>query len=194
MEGPIRGSKGRDVSLLEAEYVSGSMTLKEIADAHGVPYNAVVKYSGQGEWLKKRSEHRQKVAKMIAAEFLSARVREGKQRLLRLQKSADQLGSLIDELTADTEQAHRHIVTTASGAQEERVLSKGDARAMSDLARAVKDLASAMRSIYGLPTAKELHDMELADKKFEAEQARGEAAQEVVVRIESDQQTEGWGD
>lgn len=179
---------------IEAEYVCGADSLANLAKKYHLSKSALGRRSSVCGWKQKRAEYRAQIIKKVYEKTQATRTREGVKKLEALQAAADQLGKAIEQATNDSKQVYRHIVQDAMGETVERVYQKADARAMRDLAATIRDLTAAVRSLYNLPTVKEQHDMELADRKFEAEQARDEATQEVVVRIEADQPTEGWAD
>ncbi len=98
----------------------------------------------------------------------------------------------IAEVVLDAQQFHRHIIRSRRGNEwetEEKVFQKADARAIRDLAGAMKDLALVMRNIYDIPTIQERQSMELAQEKLalEKERTRGgldaESGQTGVIEI-----------
>lgn len=45
---------------LAREYTEGAMSLKTLAEAHGIPLNSIQKYSIKDEWVARRERHREK--------------------------------------------------------------------------------------------------------------------------------------
>lgn len=59
---PIENKDTRpDWATIEAEYVSGDMGVRKLAEKYGIPYPTMRTRSEVGGWLEKRKEHKRKV-------------------------------------------------------------------------------------------------------------------------------------
>ena len=57
----------RDWTQIEAAYIAGDMSIRELAQSLGVSYSTLSKMASRGSWTAKRKKMRQKVAKKALA-------------------------------------------------------------------------------------------------------------------------------
>lgn len=61
---------------LRVEFINGAMTLKELADAHGVNYAGLRKAASRGEWMAERNSLSHKVTSEATQAVTEARITE----------------------------------------------------------------------------------------------------------------------
>lgn len=89
--------KGKQVSAqmwrkLEAEYLAGDCTRKDLSNKYGIVYNSILNYSRKNGWVVKKSEHGECVYKKAMEEFYNRSV----QNMLRVDNIADKLLDKIE--------------------------------------------------------------------------------------------------
>ena len=155
------------------EYITGKLSIKALAEKHGVPYKTLSGISVQQSWTKKRKAHREKVA----ARALEKAEEKQANELAALMESTDSLIGAITSALRDPQQLHRHIVSIGCGAEvEERIYDKVDTKAVRDLTAALKDLAQLQREFYNLPTPAQAEAQRIAAERLELERRKVEAA------------------
>lgn len=61
---------------IRAEFIAGRMTLRDLAEKHGVSYEALRKVASRGEWMDERHNVTQKVTSEAVATAIQTRVSE----------------------------------------------------------------------------------------------------------------------
>ena len=177
---------------LRVRYVSGSMSLKQLAKEHGVSYSQVSKHASQEHWR----EQRKQFGKNVANDFLdSARARAHADLECALQATSG-LVKVAAEALKDKDQFRRYLVTRSDGEfteTVEEVFQKVDTRAIRELTEALNKLTAMLREFYNEPTEEErLHreGMKANNQKTRAQirQMKEEnqvGGQSMVVRFET---------
>lgn len=164
---------------IRLEYIAGELSYKALSEKHSVSYYALQKAGQRGGWVKERTAHRKEVAECARREIAAEQTKAAVQKLSCLQRAADKLAVQIEAALGDELQFRRHLVrreemdgTDKKKWIEEEVFKKFDTRAIRDMTAVVKDLATAIRSLYDLPTLREEKMMEVAERRLELEEKR----------------------
>ena len=189
-----------DWTAIKAEYITGTISYRKLADSWGVSFRTLSDRALREGWKEARDKHRNNVVEKTVQKVASRKASTTANKLCDLQEAADNMGRVIAEIFADSEQFHRHIVTEGLGMGatkvEERQYKKVDTKAIKDLTGAIKDLAAVMRNIYDLPTAQEQAAMDIAAERLRLDKAKAEAEQNTgddEVKVEFfDPEEEGW--
>ena len=189
-----------DWTAIKAEYITGTISYRKLADSWGVSFRTLSDRALREGWKEARDKHRNNVVEKTVQKVASRKATTTANKLCDLQEAADNMGRVIAEIFADSEQFHRHIVTEGLGMGatkvEERQYKKVDTKAIKDLTGAIKDLAAVMRNIYDLPTAQEQAAMDIAAERLRLDKAKAEAEQNTgddEVKVEFfDPEEEGW--
>ena len=189
-----------DWTAIKAEYITGTISYRKLADNWGVSFRTLSDRALREGWKEARDKHRNNVVEKTVQKVASRKASTTANKLCDLQEAADNMGRVIAEIFADTEQFHRHIVTEGLGMGEtkvvERQYKKVDTKAIQDLTGAIKDLAAIMRNIYDLPTAQEQAAMDIAAERLRLDKAKAEAEQNTgddEVKVEFfNPEEEGW--
>lgn len=166
---------GPDWERIEAEFVTGNVSYRELAKQYGLSSATLGRYALKHDWMGKRTQYRETVHEQtvsIFPELAQRKAEENAEHLRKLYTSTDKMVKAIEKVFEDTDQFYRHIVEVKRGDTfdaECRVMEKVDTQAIKHLTGALKDLVSVIRAIYDLPTAQERHNMELATKRLQLE-------------------------
>lgn len=175
---------------IEAQYIAGDMSQKELAESMGVSYSTLAKMATANKWSEKRKKFRQKAAKK-GLERAGARISR------KLSKLANGTELLIDaalKALGDPEQFYRYVVTNGTGegcsVTTEEIFGKLDAKALKDVTSSLRDLLAMRRDLFGLPTHGETvaetiarEKLELEKRKLEHELSDGEDGESGVIFI-----------
>lgn len=189
-----------DWTAIKAEYITGTISYRKLADNWGVSFRTLSDRALREGWKEARDKHRNNVVEKTVQKVASRQATTTANKLCDLQEAADNMGRVIAEIFADSEQFHRHIVTEGLGMGEtkvvERQYKKVDTKAIKDLTGAIKDLAAVMRNIYDLPTAQEQAAMDIAAERLRLDKAKAEAEQNTgddEIKVEFfNPEEEGW--
>ncbi|MEG1563355.1 MAG: hypothetical protein RR365_06470 [Bacteroides sp.] len=167
-----------DWNAIRAEYITTTISYRDLAEKWGVSFRTLADRAKRENWRDGRNTHHNTVVKKTVQRVADKASKDTAKQLIKLQKAADSMASVIDEIFTDKEQFKRHIITTGLGRGETRVdcrvEEKYDTKAIKDLTGALKDLALVMRNIYDLPTVAEQSAMELAAQRLELEKAKAD--------------------
>ena len=189
-----------DWTAIKAEYITGTISYRKLADNWGVSFRTLSDRALREGWKEARDKHRNNVVEKTVQKVASRKASTTANKLCDLQEAADNMGRVIAEIFADSEQFHRHIVTEGLGMGEtkveERQYKKVDTKAIKDLTGAIKDMVAVMRNIYDLPTAQEQAAMDIAAERLRLDKAKAEAEQNTgddEVKVEFfNPEEEGW--
>jgi len=137
---------------IEAQYVAGEKTLRELAKEKRVSYSTLSKRASEGGWAKKRQHFRAEVE----SEALARARERGLKRMDELLSASEKLMDAAVEAIQDNEQFKRWVMTEGcgEGASEavEKIFAKRDTRAMKDMVFVLKELTGILRDAYGIKT------------------------------------------
>ena len=177
-----------DWSALQVEYVTGKISLRELAQKHGISENTLEGRSRKEKWSEQRRKYRGNVTEKAVAH---AGARETR-RLRSLQSSASKMCTQIERLMKDAEnQLFTHVAVVGVGEGKSRIESKKldvvDDHKLLNLTKALREATGAMRDLYGIQTKAELAQLEMARESLElkrrAQEAK-EAENQGVTEIE----------
>jgi hypothetical protein len=150
--------------------------VREMAEKHGIPYFTIRSRATKERWGDERKKHRLKLAETTLKKDRSRRASACIKQLQTMGRAAEHATHAIERICSDAEQFNRHLVQVrdAEGTQDvqERVYTKGDTRALRELAAAMKDLVSVIRDVHGVPTLQDQAAMELAREKMELDRQK----------------------
>lgn len=165
-----------DWKTIKTEYITDPTTsYRTLSEKYGVSYMSITKRAGSEGWVAARKKHAEKVI----SKTLDKNAREESKRLARMQRSADKMSGVIENIFKDTDQFYRHIVTEGTGMGESRtecrVMEKVDTKAIKDLTSAMKDLTYVLRNLYGIPTVLEKSAMDIAAERLHLDKQKASA-------------------
>lgn len=136
----------RDWDAIRADYVSGTMPLRELAKKHGVPAKSVTDHSSAEGWVAQRAQYRE----TTAAKFIDMSAERKARSLANVMTAADKLAErLIDDMEA--------LAT---------------ARDVSDVAKALKYAADTLAQVYGIMTPAQIHRQKMDEERLKMDKRR----------------------
>jgi uncharacterized protein YjcR len=196
------GRQNYDWAKIQLEYVTDPhMTLRKIAEKHGINYVTVAKKSKAEGWFATRKEHQSRVISKAISETEDIRAKAVALETDYLRMLTEHLG----EILKDKDQFHRHLVTSTQGVEvttSEEVFNKADTRAMKDSFQMLKmmdELSLAINSLERIENIRkhelDAERLQLDREKFEWEKQKAEYARpdsSNSIRIEGFE--EGWAE
>lgn len=203
-------SKRIDWDALQREYVTSDISLRDMADKHGIHRNEFAKHSKREGWVAARKAYKTKVMSKALTKTANKQAAVLARELDATEKMSDQIAKLL----SDSDQFNRHIVTvsTESGAMcsVEETFDKMDTKAMKDAIQCIQLIEKLKRSIGEIRTHQEMDNLELQAKKLALEEKKIELEERRLaieekksesitnpdneVRVIIEGFTEGWAD
>lgn len=170
-----------DLDAVRSEYVTTEYSLPELGRKHSISLHTLQKRCRKEGWVALRQQYKND-ALAIAMETAVA---EEADRLGRIISAAQSMSRVIEDVFADKDQFHRHLVTdtyiSEDGGKEiqttEKTYKKVDSRAIRDLTSALKDMTYVLRNLHSLPTQAEAEAQRIAAERLKLEQRKVENAE-----------------
>ena len=160
---------------VEADYLAGEMTVRDIAKKHGVSESRLYKKATSDGWKKKKEKIRQKADEIVITRHARARARE----METMCSAAARLSRVLDK--------------TLSNIEEHPELGFDDPRGISDLAKAIKANTDALMLLHGLQTPAQVEAQRIARARLKLDERKarreeraasiGAGAQQVELTI-----------
>lgn len=165
----------RDWTEIEATYIAGNMTQRDLAASLGISYSTLSKVATENKWTEKRKKHRKKVAKKALGRAGARSARKLERLITATEKAIDTALMALE----DKDQFRRYIVTEGVGdgvdRTSEMIFEKVDTKALKDLTGVLRDLTGLARDLYGIRTIGETVAEEIARERLELEKRKVEA-------------------
>ena len=154
---------------LEVEYITNKISYSKLAKKYDISKSAVEKYGIKNNWVQKR---RQYCGKVVAESLARAGTRDV-EKLLKVQKSAEKMTKVIEDVFLDDKQFRRQIVTTTDKdgnlQQKEKLMKKYDTKAIRDMTGSLRELTSTIRDLFELYPESKRQQMEHREQKMDIE-------------------------
>ena len=170
---------------IKLEYITGEISLAELARKNGITAAAVSKQSRLNDWVQDRAQYRETVAAKAHARTEQKAVDDTVKLYDATRTAADHLINQILAYTADPQALFRHVVpvdqsyydkdkksTVFNRTQAGVVLDTINGKAAADLARALKDLLPVARTIDGRIDAAAAAKLDIERDKLELDKRR----------------------
>lgn len=153
---------------VESDYLSGCMSVQEIARKHGVSASTIYKKATSLGWKKKQAKIRQKADEIVLARHARARAKE-----MEIMCSASAgLARLLDK-----------TIGALEGMEPEEVIK--DLRGVGDLAKAIKTNTDALMLLHGIQTPAQLEAQRIARARLKMDERK--ARREEMASAEDQQ-------
>lgn len=194
-----------DWLVIKMEYVTTDLSLRVLAEKHGVSRTTIGHRSKTEGWVEARRQHRLKIETKTSEKIANKEANK----LARLAAATDKAIDVVVKAFDDENQFNRHLVErrerytipAESDANdnaedglpvlveertwtEEQQFAKVDTKALKDLTVVLKDLTGLMRNIYGLPTQAEAEAQRIAAERLAMDKKKLESAADNTGRIE----------
>ena len=190
-----------DWLVIKMEYITTDLSLRVLAEKHGVSRTTIGHRSKTEGWVEARRQHRLKIETKTTEKIANKEANK----LARLAATADKALDVVVRAFDDPDQFNRYIVETTEEyavpeiteeedgdshavgmrrwSHEER-FAKVDTKALKDLTTVLKDLTGLMRNLYGIPTQPEAEAQRIAAERLKLEQQKAASAADDTGRIE----------
>ena len=141
-----------DWQSIKTEYISGDISIRELAEKHGVSLSTVKSRSSREGWVEARKEFQTKVDTKVNQNVAEQSARRRARAILKAQQTAIRIGAVLSKVASKTDQFYMHIVQEAGDGYSEAVckeFEKPDTRAIRDCTAALKDLTACIRELFG---------------------------------------------
>lgn len=157
---------------VEADYLAGEMTVRDIAKKHGVSESRLYKKATSDGWKKKKEKIRQKADEIVITRHARARARE----METMCSAAARLSRVLDK--------------TLSNIEEHPELGFDDPRGISDLAKAIKANTDALMLLHGLQTPAQVEAQRIARARLKLEERKARREERAADNAGGKQQVE----
>ena len=161
-----------DWGKIETDYMVNDLSYRQIAEKYSISESTVARHGKKNDWPEKRQQFASKVHTRALQKIASRRAGKEAKALSRVEELAERLVEKLEEAMQDEKQLYRHILTTSSRAQAEKVLDKMDTKAVRDIAATMQTLTDTLRTIGGLMTARDEFAVEIEAAKLELEREK----------------------
>ena len=162
-----------DWAAVEADYLGGGMTVRDIARKHGVSESTLYKKATSKGWKNKKDKIRQKTDEIVIARNARARARE----LGTMQSASMRMARLLDRTVAALEdQPAEAVITQLKG--------------LGSLASAIKTNVDALMLLNGIQTPAQVEAQHIARQRLALEQRRQQMEEQREQQGQEEQKVE----
>ena len=169
---------------VKTEYITTDISLRKLADKHGISRTTIGHRSKVEGWVEARQRHKDSVVSKTANKIANQKSKD----LAKLIQIADMQVDVLEKAYSDPEQFFRHLVETrdSKGKQDvvERVYKKMDTKAMKDCASILRDLTAVHRDLHDLPTLAQKESQKIASERLKLEKKKAESANQTSKSVE----------
>ena len=190
-----------DWLLIKMEYITTDLSLRALAEKHGVSRTTIGHRSKTEGWVEGRRQHRLKVETKTSEKIANKEANK----LAKLAAATDKAIDVVVKAFEDPDQFNRYIVETMEEYAEPEIIeeadgdthaigmrkwsheeqfAKVDTKALKDLTTVLKDLTGLMRNLYGIPTQAEAEAQRIAAERLELDKKKANAEDNSAASIE----------
>lgn len=162
----------RDWTPVKADYVTGTLTYRELADKYGIPPSSLMREAVKDGWRAAREQHRKNLVK----ETVQKSQKDKAKKLNKVRDAVDIIAQRIAKIVEDEQQFHRHVVQVGLGdgkyETREVILQAVNGRALRDVVAALKDITATIRTLYGILTPQEQETLDIARARLRLEERK----------------------
>jgi len=176
-------SEHTDWNSLKTEFVTGEVSLNELARSHGKSNGSVSEHAKKGDWFSERERFRKEVNEKAFARIRDDAVEE---KVMLYTKTRESVYCIIDSIRLslqDPKGLYRHLVQfeeeECTGDTRRRrkysetpVFETINGRNVADIARAIKDLAYVGRTLDGIMDAAQEAKLQIEREKLELDKSK----------------------
>lgn len=181
-----------DWLIIKMEYITTDLSLRALAEKHGVSRTTIGHRSKTEGWVEARRQHRLKIETKTSEKIANKEANK----LAKLAAATDKAIDVVVAAFNDPDQFNRYIVETMEEYAEPEIIeeadgdthaigmrkwsheerfAKVDTKALKDLTAVLKDLTGLMRNLYGIPTQAEAESQRIAAERLKLEQMKANA-------------------
>lgn len=199
------GCQKYDWNKIKRDYCThANMSLRDISKKYGVRLQTVAKHSKAENWFATKKETQTKIGTKAITKAAEIRADQ----LANEMMATDLLSEHLLRALSDPEQFNRYIVQETESYQDgtmksetvEKTFSKVDARALKDIASALKSIEEMKRGLYNIMKAdalnkdrREEEKLQIEKDRFELEKQKHETAKvDDSIKVVIAGYEEGW--
>lgn len=143
--------KQKSWAAIEAAYVRGKMSYREIAKKYDKAESTVSRYAKEHDWVGKRKNFRSKIGAKTIDKTIDKLSDKRSDELAAICDAATSVADIIKNAMEDPMQFNRKTVTTKEGHVKEIEVQSLNISAIKGLTGALKDLVTVIRDVYDIP-------------------------------------------
>lgn len=164
-----------DWEKIKIEYITTDMSLKQIAEKHGVAPRLVYEKSRANGWVAAKKKHNEKVAKKALNKVVTKQANA----LAKELEIANKISDVLAKALNDAEQFNRYIIDTTTKVDgtevrtsEEKKFEKVDMKALKDAASALEMIERMKRSMDNIRKPEQINREKREQKRLELEEEK----------------------
>jgi uncharacterized protein YjcR len=177
----VRTIAAYDWPKIKAEYISSSISLRDLASKHGIPFPTVRDRAKREGWTAERDALRNKIVSRTlqkTAEKVSTKIAAGLDKEYAI---ADKLADVLVRALADDKQFNRHIVNQKMridkieiGTATEKIYDKLDMAAVAQAVKSLQGIETTKRRIKGILTEAERQHYDIERERLDLEKKKAD--------------------
>ena len=194
-----------DWNKLKTEYVTTDISLRKLAEKHGISNQTVFKRSKEQGWVEAKKKHSASVGAKAIAKVANKQANA----LAKELDIADKISNVLQKALEDADQFNRYVVDTTTkmdGTEirtaEEKTFSKVDMKALKDAAAALEMVERMKRSMANIMKTEQINKDRREERKLQLEEERLNMQKESLDLAKPDKEIkvviagyeEGWAE
>lgn len=162
----------KDWDRIRSDYITGTETLRQVADRHGVAYSSIFKRSQAENWVELKEAEREKIRNSVQVKAREKRIKREAAALERVETQIERLLDEIERALADPVQLYRHILYTERGIQGEVELGKMDTKSARDIMSILADMKASLEGMGGILDKRTAEEIRLKKARLKLDQRK----------------------
>lgn len=168
-----------DWAAIKAEYISSSISLRDLAAKYGIPWSTLRDRAGKERWAEEREKARNKLVTRTVQKTVnraSTRIAKNLDKELAI---ADRLSDLLTRALEDDQQFNRHIITQKMRLDKieiqtatEKQFDKFDMASFNQATKSLQAIEDVKRRIHGILTEPEKRRDKLDRERLDLDKKR----------------------
>lgn len=162
----------RDWERIRAEYITGTETLRQMAERLKIPFSTVFNRASKDGWVEAKEEEKEKIQASVQAKAREKRIKREAAALERVETQIERLLEEIERALADPVQLYRHILYTERGIQGEVELGKMDTKSARDIMSILADMKASLEGMGGILDKRTAEEIRLKKQRLKLDQRK----------------------
>ncbi len=161
----------RDWDAVRAAYVTGTETLRQLAERMAIPTSSLFRRASADGWVEAKEAERQRIAESVQARTRAKRIKREAAALERVETQIERLLREIERALQDEQQLYRYIVKGQDGSQE-LTFGKMDTRAARDLMAILAEMKASLEGMGGVLDKRTAEEIRLKKARLKLDQRK----------------------
>ena len=162
----------RDWERIRAEYITGTETLRQLAERLKIPFSTVFNRASRDGWVEAKEEEKARIQASVQAKAREKRIKREAAALERVETQIERLLEEIERALADPVQLYRHILYTERGIQGEVELGKLDTKSARDIMSILADMKASLEGMGGILDKRTAEEIRLKKARLKLDQRK----------------------